>query len=194
MLAGLRRLEIDSDDLTELGLPPLLASSDPVPVLLVELPAPVVVPRFRDLVDELMLGWLPPLMLLIGFRSPNRLLLFRGFTIVLDDAERSFRRPFVRSFERSLIFVNVPLGFSGGKLVALEEVTEAFASEVFEARVDSEARLVRDVDRPFESRSNTLEPEDLRGGSVTSLAEPVRESRSIREFFRVTGFFRSFRL
>ena len=48
-LAGLRRLEIDSDDLTELGLPPLLASSDPVPVLLVELPAPVVVPRFRDL-------------------------------------------------------------------------------------------------------------------------------------------------
>ena len=68
------------------------------------------------LVDELMLGWLPPLMLLIGFRSPNRLLLFRGFTIVLDDAERSFRRPFVRSFERSLIFVNVPLGFSGGKL------------------------------------------------------------------------------
>ena len=141
-LAGLRRLEIDSDDLTELGLPPLLASSDPVPVLLVELPAPVVVPRFRDLeqglealprydgihwmtldgihgmylVDELMLGWLPPLMLLIGFRSPNRLLLFRGFTIVLDDAERSFRRPFVRSFERSLIFVNVPLGFSGGKL------------------------------------------------------------------------------
>jgi hypothetical protein len=194
LLAGLRRLEIDSDDLTELGLPPLLASSDPVPVLLVELPAPVVVPRFRDLVDELMLGWLPPLMLLIGFRSPNRLLLFRGFTIVLDDAERSFRRPFVRSFERSLIFVNVPLGFSGGKLVALDEVTEAFASEVFEARVDSEARLVRDVDRPFESRSNTLEPEDLRGCSVTSLAEPVRESRSIREFFRVTGFFRSFRL
>ena len=46
--------------------------------------------------------------------------------------------------------------------MALEEVTEAFASEVFEARVDSEARLVRDVDRPFESRSNTLEPEDLR--------------------------------
>ena len=29
---------------------------------------------------------------------------------------------------------------------------------------------------------------------MTSLAEPVRESLSISEFFRVTGFFRSFRL
>ena len=36
-----------------------------------------------------MLGWLPPLRLLIGFRSPNRLLLFRGLTMVLDEAERS---------------------------------------------------------------------------------------------------------
>ena len=51
--------------------------------------------------------------------------------------------------------------------MALEEVTEAFASEVFEARVDSEARLVRDVDRPFESRSNTLEPEDLRCNGIS---------------------------
>ena len=48
-LTGLRRLEIDSDDLTELGRPPLLPSSPPAPVLLVELPAPVVAPRFRDL-------------------------------------------------------------------------------------------------------------------------------------------------
>jgi len=141
-----------------------------------------------------MLGWLPPFRLLIGFRSPNRLLLLRGFTIVLDDAERSFRRPFVRSFDRSRIFVSAPRGFSGGKLVALEEVTEALASEVFEARVESVARFVRDVDRPLDRRSNTLEPEDLRGGSVTSLAEPVRESLSISEFFRVTGFFRSFKL
>ena len=47
-------------------------------------------------------------------------------------------------------------------------MTEAFASEVFEARVDSEARLVRDVDRPFESRSNTLEPEDLRCNGMFS--------------------------
>jgi len=194
LLAGLRRLEIDSDDLTELGRPPRLPSSAPAPVLPVELPPPVVAPRFRDLVEELMLGWLPPLRLLIGFRSPNRLLLFRGFTIVLEDAERSFRRPFVRSFDRSRIFVNAPRGFSGGKLVALEEVTEALASEVFEARVESEARFVRDVDRPLDRRSNTFEPEDLRGGSVTSLAEPVRESLSISEFFRVTGFFRSFRL
>ena len=29
---------------------------------------------------------------------------------------------------------------------------------------------------------------------MTSLADPVRESLSISEFFRVTGFFRSFRL
>ena len=63
-----------------------------------------------------MLGWLPPFRLLIGFRSPNRLLLLRGFTIVLDDAERSFRRPFVRSFDRSRILVSAPRGFSGGKL------------------------------------------------------------------------------
>ena len=48
-LAGLRRLEIDSDDLTELGRPPRLPSSAPAPVLLVELPPPVVAPRFRDL-------------------------------------------------------------------------------------------------------------------------------------------------
>ena len=68
------------------------------------------------LVDELILGWLPPFKLLIGFRSPNKLLLLRGFTIVLDEAERSFRRPFVRSFERSRIFVNAPRGFSGGRL------------------------------------------------------------------------------
>lgn len=194
LLAGLRRLEIDSEDLTEFGRPPLLPSSAATPDLLVELPPPVVAPRFKDLVDELMLGWLPPLRLLIGFRSPNRLLLFRGLTMVLDDAERSFRRPFVRSFDRSRILVNAPRGFSGGKLVALEEVTEALASEVFDARVESVARFVRDVDRPLESLSNTLEPEDLRGGSVTSLADPVRESLSINEFFRVTGFFRSFRL
>ena len=76
----------------------------------------MVVQQNNHLVEELMLGWLPPLRLLIGFRSPNRLLLFRGLTIVLDDAERSFRRPFVRSFDRSRIFVNAPRGFSGGKL------------------------------------------------------------------------------
>ena len=133
-LAGLRRLEMDSEDLTELARPPVLS----VPVLLVVLPPPPgVVPRFKDLkrkervlhfnfktdicfllylVEELILGWLPPFKLLIGFRSPNRLLLLRGFTIVLDEAERSFRRPFVRSFDRSRIFVNAPRGFSGGRL------------------------------------------------------------------------------
>ena len=40
-------------------------------------------------------------------------------------------------------------------------MTEALASEVFEARVESVARFVRDVDRPLDRRSNTLEPEDL---------------------------------
>ena len=68
------------------------------------------------LVEELILGWLPPFKLLMGFLSPNRLLLLRGFTIVLEEAERSFRRPFVRSFDRSRIFVNAPRGFSGGRL------------------------------------------------------------------------------
>ena len=132
------------------------------------------------LVEELILGWLPPFKLLMGFRSPNRLLLLRGFTIVLDEADRSFRRPFVRSFDKSLIFVNAPRGFSGGRLeenkmrcetirilsrvhlVALDEVTEAFAKEVLDALVESElARLVRDVDRPVDNRSKTFEPEDL---------------------------------
>ena len=47
-------------------------------------------------------------------------------------------------------------------LVALDEVTEAFAKEVLDALVESElARLVRDVDRPVDKRSNTFEPEDL---------------------------------
>ena len=50
--------------------------------------------------------------------------------------------------------------------MALEEVTEALASEVFEARVESVARFVRDVDRPLDRRSNTLEPEDLRGNAI----------------------------
>lgn len=183
---------MDSEDLTELARPPVLS----VPVLLVVLPPPPgVVPRFKDLVEELILGWLPPFKLLMGFRSPNKLLLLRGFTIVLEEAERSFRRPFVRSFDRSRIFVNAPRGFSGGRLVALDEVTEAFAKEVLDALVESElARLVLDVDRPVDKRSKTFEPEDLLGGSVMSLAEPVRERRSIREFFRVTGFLRSFKL
>ena len=47
-------------------------------------------------------------------------------------------------------------------LVALDEVTEAFAKEVLDALVESElARLVRDVDRPVDRRSKTFEPEDL---------------------------------
>ena len=47
-------------------------------------------------------------------------------------------------------------------LVALDEVTEAFAKEVLDALVESElARLVRDVDRPVDKRSKTFEPEDL---------------------------------
>ena len=47
--------------------------------------------------------------------------------------------------------------------MALEEGTEALASEVFEARVESVARFVRDVDLPLDRRSKTFEPEDLRG-------------------------------
>ena len=59
-------------------------------------------------------------------------------------------------------YIQIPLLHSqGGHLVALEEVTEALASEEFEARVESVARFVRDVDRPLDRRSNTLEPEDL---------------------------------
>ena len=47
-------------------------------------------------------------------------------------------------------------------LVALDEVTEAFAKEELDALVESElARLVLDVDRPVDKRSKTFEPEDL---------------------------------
>ena len=110
-----------------------------------------------------MLGWLPPLRLLMGFLSPNRLLLFLGLTMVVEETEMSFLRPLVRSLERSLILVRAPLGLSGGRLgkgvhelksisspylVALELAEGALAREVLEARVASEARFVLLADRP----------------------------------------------
>ena len=78
----------------------------------------------RDLVDEFMLGLLPPFKLLIGLRSrsPNRLLLLRGWiTEALDDDNPSslpFRRFLLISLDRSLILVNVVRGLSGGRLTA----------------------------------------------------------------------------
>lgn len=148
--------------------------------------------RFRDRVDELMLGWLPPLRLLMGFLSPKRLLLFRGLTMVEEEEERSFLSPLVRSFERSLILVRAPRGFSGGRLVALEL---ALAREVLEARVASWERFVLLVLLPVERRSNTFEPEDRRTVSGESLEEAfLVASRSMSEFFLFTGFLRSRRL
>jgi len=141
-----------------------------------------------------MLGWLPPFRLLMGLRSPKRLLLFLGLMTVLEEEDISFLRPLVRSLERSRILFSVPLGFSGGRLVALEVLVAAFERDVLEARVGSEARLVLLVERPVESLSKTFEPEERRGASAFSLDELVLDRRSIREFFLVTGFFRSFRL
>ena len=63
-----------------------------------------------------MLGWLPPFRLLMGLRSPKRLLLFLGLMTVLEEEDISFLRPLVRSLERSRILFSVPLGFSGGRL------------------------------------------------------------------------------
>ena len=77
----------------------------------------------RDLVDEFMLGLLPPFKLLIGLRSRslNMLLLFLG-CITDTDEDRPSSLPFLRflvmSLDRSLILVRVVLGLSGGRLVA----------------------------------------------------------------------------
>ena len=84
---------------------------------------------FRDLVDEFMLGLLPPFKLLIGLRSRslNKLLLFLGWITDVDDDNPSslpFRKFLVISFDRSLILFSAVRGFSGGRLVALKLVMQ----------------------------------------------------------------------
>lgn len=104
--------------------------------------------------------------------------------------------PFLRFRPMSLILVRAPLGFSGGRLVARDGTPtarrllfEELRTLVEEAFVPAVLRLFLLVDLPWESRSNTFDPEARRG----SLAEEDLDSRSIKEFFLVTGFFRSFR-
>ena len=96
------------------------------------------------------------------------------------------------SFDRSRILLSVPRGFSGGRLVALEGGlltvrldVEALVSFARDGREPFRFDLL--VDRPVDSLSNTLDPEARR----FSRTEADRDSRSMREFFRVIGFFRS---
>lgn len=155
----------------------------------------------RDLVDEFMLGLLPPFKLLIGLRSrsPNRLLLFRGWiTEALDDDNPSslpFRRFLVISLDRSLILVSVVRGLSGGRLTA---------RDVARVRLDvdlalSGAREGRELfrldllpDLPFASLSYTLELPALLMDVVEAALGPSLDldNRSMMEFFRSTGLFR----
>ena len=66
---------------------------------------------FRDRVDELMLGLLPPFKLLIGLRSRslNMFVLFLGWITDTDDDKPSslpFRRFLVISLDKSFILFN----------------------------------------------------------------------------------------
>lgn len=157
----------------------------------------------RDLVDEFMLGLLPPFKLLIGLRSrsPNRLLLFRGWiTEALDDDNPSslpFRRFLVISLDRSLILVSVVRGLSGGRLTARDEArvrldVDLALSGAREGREPFRLDLLPDL--PFASLSNTLELPALLMDVVEAALGPSLDldNRSMMEFFRSTGFFRFF--
>ena len=153
---------------------------------------------FRDLVDELMLGLLPPFKLLIGLRSRslNMFVLFLGWITDTDDDKPSslpFRRFLVISLDKSFILFSAVRGLSGGRLVARDEVLALARLEVEDlASLTREGReLLRFVllaDLPLDRRSNTLEfpPPPPPLGSLDF------DNLSIREFLRVTGFFRSF--
>lgn len=155
----------------------------------------------RDLVDELMLGLLPPFKLLIGLRSRslNMFVLFLGWITDTDDDKPSslpFRRFLVISFDRSLILFSAVRGLSGGRLVAREEVFPLVRLEVEDlASLTRDGRelfrLVLLADLPLDSRSNTLELPPL-PPLAPLLGSFDLDNLSIREFLRVTGFFRSF--
>jgi len=151
---------------------------------------------FKDLVEELMLGLLPPFRLLIGFRSRslNRVLLFRGWiTLELDvDSPSSLplRRFLVISLDKSLILVKVVRGLSGGKLVALEAEVPRIVPEdnvgLELARLDLLAVLL------LARRSNTLELLPLMEEVDAARPSLLFDSLSIIEFLRTAGFLRSF--
>lgn len=213
-LAGLRRLEVELEPrmVTVAGRavprPPLVSVVDTDFCFSLTVLAARGEDLLRERVDDAILGLLPPLRLLIGFRSPNKLLLFLGLTIVPEEEDRPssfpFRRFFVISLERSLILFRVPLGLSGGRLVAREAEVAGREAGLAASEGRELARLARlpvpaVAPAPLDSRSNTLEPAvtDWDCGKAPrrgSLLELERESRSISEFFRVTGFLRSLRL
>lgn len=127
-------------------------------------------------------------------RSLKSPLLFLGFTIVVDDGPSSlpFLKFFLISFDRSRIFVRVPLGLSGGRLAALDGVTRAVRLEVEDLTslaTDGREPFKFDLlaDLPVDNLSNTVEPVAPLG----SFAEADLDNLSIREFLRVTGFFKS---
>ena len=154
---------------------------------------------FRDLVDELMLGLLPPFKLLIGLRSRslNMFVLFLGWITDTEDDKPSslpFRRFLVISLDKSLILFSAVRGLSGGRLVARDGVLplarleeEDLASLTREGR--ELFRLLLLADLPLDRRSNTLEFPPPPPPALGSLDF---DNLSIREFLRVTGFFRSF--
>lgn len=159
---------------------------------------------FRDLVDELMLGLLPPFKLLIGLRSRslNMFVLFLGWITDTDDDKPSslpFRRFLVISLDKSLILFSAVRGLSGGRLVARDDVVPLPRLEVEDlASLTREGReLLRFVllaDLPLDRRSNTLEfpPLPPLPPLAPTLGSFDFDNLSIREFLRVTGFFRSF--
>lgn len=104
------------------------------------------------------------------------------------------RRFFVKSFEISLILVNVVLGLSGGKLVALDcvlllltPVARLFVEALTSLRELAKLVLLPDLP-PAASRSNTFEVPEGLGDSL-----PGREDRrSIIELLLGSAFFNSF--
>lgn len=160
---------------------------------------------FRDLVDELMLGLLPPFKLLIGLRSRslNMFVLFLGWITDTDDDKPSslpFRRFLVISLDKSLILFSAVRGLSGGRLAARDELVplrlEVELADLASLTRDGRElfRLLRLADLPLDNRSNTLEfpPPPPPPPLAPPLGSFDFDNLSIREFLRVTGFFRSF--
>jgi len=197
-------------ELRELGpdLSVLCLSADKLPFVL-ELLDQVLVPEFpldvtpdlindlwEELMDELMLLWLPVLRLLIGRLVLLTVAVDRPPLLLLNESSLPRRRFFVRSFEISLILVSVVRGFSGGKLVALDCVVPRIPA--VRLLVDDRtslrelARLVLLPDLPpADSRSNTLTVPPLAVGFGDSLLGR-EEIRSMIELLLGSTFLSSF--
>ena len=200
LLRTVRRLFIELEfckDVLE-GLDLLMVGVD----LRMDLGDSVLLPSV-DLLSEreeaLMLLLLPPFILDMGFRSPRpekAVLLFLGLTrplLGITFSSLFFIRFLVISLERSLILLKVPLGLSGGRLVALEDIPLLVRLEL-EPRVSRLGlELVRLVLLPDFPAVPARRLTTLGSAFIGSRCEPERDSRSIKEFLRPSGFFRSLR-